>query len=128
MPTKSSRDGYAWEAQFVRWLRKLGFNARRTGRGPDIALGDVAGIPGWAIELKATKEFNLAADLAQASREAERKGVDNYCVVYKRRNHSADQAYMVLPAYIGVKFLALIGDELELAERVMMDMHQGEGI
>jgi hypothetical protein len=59
--------------------------------------GDVAGVPGWTLELKATQRIALAEALTEAKVEAAHAGTLDYAAIIKRRNHPVASAYVVMP-------------------------------
>lgn len=64
MTTRSARKGSTFERQIVDHLRgEFGAHLSRPRAGAAHDLGDIAGIPGWTLELKAF------ADLARGARE-----------------------------------------------------------
>jgi Holliday junction resolvase len=96
--TLPRRRGSRFEADVCTFLREHGFPlAERRVMGGARDRGDVAGIPGWVIECKATRELDLAGALTEAKAEAVHASTDNYAAVLKRRNHPVSSAYVVLP-------------------------------
>ena len=60
----AKRKGPAFEGQVVSYLREHGFpQAERRVMGGSRDRGDVAGVPGWVLELKATRALDLAEAL-----------------------------------------------------------------
>ena len=80
MGAMSRRKGATAERAVVSYLRSLGVPADRTSRGADVhGMGDIDGIPGLVIEVKAAKSPAPAAWLDQLDAEmaaaAARRGV-----------------------------------------------------
>lgn len=104
----SRQKGTSFETAVVRWLQDHGFPnvERRALRGKRDA-GDIAGLPGWVLECKATKVIDLAGACDEARREsllASAWPVENivppmWSVVVKRRNRNVSDAYVVMPLY-----------------------------
>lgn len=95
---KSKRTGTGFEVLCVSYLRDHGFPwaERRAQEGVNDR-GDVSGIPGVVIECKAEKAIDLAGYMGELKVEMANAKVDTGFVVVKRRMHSVDQAYAVLP-------------------------------
>jgi hypothetical protein len=70
----------------VRWLQAHGFPLaeRRALRGRDDR-GDIAGIPGVALEVKNCNRTELAVWMDEAKAEAANAGVSTFAVIHKRR-------------------------------------------
>ena len=91
--------GSTFEREVVRVLHEHGHpHAERSyGAGRPRDVGDVAGIPGFVIEVKACRCFDLAGWLDEATREAANAGEGAVgVVVAKRRGHGPEDAYAVL--------------------------------
>jgi hypothetical protein len=96
--TAAKRRGSRFEADVVAYLAEHGFPlAERRVMGGTRDRGDVAGIPGWTLELKAERGLDLAGALSEAKTEAVNAGTLDYAAVLKRRNHPVAGAYVVLP-------------------------------
>lgn len=95
--TSAKRKGSAFETAVVAYLAEHGFPlAERRVMGGTRDRGDVAGIPGWTLELKATRDLDLAGALTEAKTEAAHAGTLDYAAVIKRRMHPVGSAYVVL--------------------------------
>lgn len=92
----AKRAGRAFEAAVVGWLVANGwpYAERRALRGIRDG-GDVAGIPGLCIEVKATKSIDLATALTEAEAEAAACGAEVWVAVIKRRRSPVGRAYAV---------------------------------
>ena len=91
--------GSAFEREVVRVLRDHGHpHAERSyGAGRPRDVGDVAGLAGFVVEMKACRSFDLAGWLDEAAREAANAGEGVVgVVVAKRRGHGPEDAYVVL--------------------------------
>ena len=96
--TAAKRRGSRFEADVVDYLAGHGFPlAERRVMGGTRDRGDVAGVPGWTLELKAERSLDLAGALSEAKTEAANAGTLDYAAVLKRRNHPVAAAYVVLP-------------------------------
>lgn len=62
--------------------------------------GDITGIPGWCLELKAEKKIDLATAQKEAVKEAKNRGVSRFVSIHKRRQHGVGDAYCVLPLWL----------------------------
>lgn len=109
----SRQKGTAFETAVVRYLQDQGFGAaeRRALSGKNDR-GDVAGLPGWTLELKAEKAISLASYVDEARTEAVNAGTDLYAAVVKRRGKGVSEAYVVLPLQVFVKALCLSCDDV----------------
>ena len=95
------RKGFAFGAQVVGFLQKHGVpQAERRVMGGSRDRGDMAGVPGWVLELKATKALDLASALSEAQREAGNAGVSRYAAILKRRQHGVADSYVVIPLHL----------------------------
>ena len=86
---KASREkGKRGEREFAALCRQFGFEARRgqqySGEGGD----DVAGLPGFHIEVKRTERLDLYGAMGQAARDAAKREGAPHPLVAHRRNHS----------------------------------------
>jgi hypothetical protein len=92
------RKGSAFESAVVAYLAEHGFpDCERRVMGGIRDRGDVAGVPGWTLELKAERSLDLAGALTEAQLEAVHAGTANFAAILKRRSHSIADAYVVLP-------------------------------
>lgn len=97
----AKRKGSTFAAQVVGYLQEHGFpQAERRVMGGSRDRGDVAGVPGWVLELKATRALDLAGALSEAQREAATAGVSRYAAILKRRQHGVADSYVVIPLHL----------------------------
>ena len=91
--------GSAFEREVVRVLHEHGHPhaARAYGAGRPRDVGDISGVPGFAVEVKACRSIDLSGWLDEAAREAANVGPSVLpVVVAKRRGHPPEDAYAVL--------------------------------
>lgn len=95
----ASKDkGTRFETDVVRYLQANGFPyAERRALAGNLDKGDITGLPGIVLELKATKSIDLAGAVTEAEIEAKNAGVDTFAAVIKRRNKATSEAYAVMP-------------------------------
>lgn len=106
MANPSKRKGSAFERDVVDYLKVNGFPwaERRALEGVNDR-GDVAGIPGVVLEVKACKQIDLAGFMGEAEREAANAGVSIFAVIAKRRMKPTSEAYAVMPLRLLVELL-----------------------
>jgi hypothetical protein len=107
----SKRKGTAWESQVVEHLRTHGapYAERRALCGAQDR-GDIAGIPGIAIECKSAARHELAAWVDEAETERANDGADVAAVWIKRRGKTSPGAGFVILTGDGLlKLLAAAG-------------------
>lgn len=92
MSTKSKAKGTAAEREVVRYLANWWPAAERRALSGNKDKGDVAGIPGVVVEVKAAKAQQLAAWKRETLVEAENAGV-HYCVLVVKRPYKAVQEW-----------------------------------
>lgn len=97
----SRQKGTAFETAVCRYLSEEHSLPveRRALRGARDC-GDVAGLPGFVLELKNCKRSELAAWMDEALVEAANDGAPYYAVIHKRRGKNVSQAYVSLPLEI----------------------------
>lgn len=61
--------------------------------------GDVVW-PGWVLELKCTREIDLAGALTEAARAATRNHLRRFAAVHKRRMKGVAESYVTLPLWL----------------------------
>jgi hypothetical protein len=91
--------GSTFEREVVRVLHEHGHPRaeRAYGAGRPRDVGDVSGIPGFAVEVKACRSLDLAGWCDEATREALNVGAGAVgVVVAKRRGRPAEDAYVVV--------------------------------
>lgn len=93
----SKRKGTAFETLVVRWLQDNGFPfAERRALAGSYDKGDIAGVPGIALECKATKAFTPSEFVDEANIEAHNAGVPTGVAIVKRRGKGAGDAYVLM--------------------------------
>jgi Holliday junction resolvase len=104
--SRSTRAGTAAERAVVTYLQANGFpHAERAPRWGARDRGDVLGMPGVVVEVKAQRALNLAAALAEAQVEAANAGVRRYLAVLKRRRRPVGEWYALMPLWLAVELL-----------------------
>lgn len=86
------------ETAVVDYLRENGhpYAERRARRGVNDA-GDVAGLPGWALEIKNCNRIELGEWAKEAEREAKNAGAPWWAVVHHRRGRNIADTYVTMP-------------------------------
>lgn len=90
--------GSAFEREVVAVLREHGhrYAERSYGAGRPDDVGDVDGLPGYVLEVKAHRSIDLAGFMDEAIAEAANAGPGTIpVVVAKRRGRPAEDAYVV---------------------------------
>jgi hypothetical protein len=94
MSNPSKAKGTSAESLLVAYLRRWWPNAERRSLNGTKDRGDVAGIPGTVIEVKACKEMDLAGWLreldAEMANEQAHTGTEPYGVVIAKRRGTLD--------------------------------------
>lgn len=94
----SKRKGTWFETAVVNYLRdEHGLPVERRALRGTRDCGDITGIPGWVLELKACRALDLAGWMDEAMKEAANDGSPYYAVVAKRRMKGVQQSYVVMP-------------------------------
>lgn len=106
---KSKRKGSLFERQVADYIAQTvpGVD-RRVLRG-NRDQGDIGGLPQWTLELKATREIDLAGAIDKARVEAKNAGTPYYAAIVKRRGKGVAAAYAVMTVE---QWLALAASEL----------------
>jgi Holliday junction resolvase len=107
MASPEKRKGSLAERLVVEYLRAHGFSqARRTQAGTRGDIGDIDGVPGFAIEVKNHARLDLAGWVTQMLAEMEEKGVDNGVVIAKKRGTTdPGEWYAITPLRLWAKML-----------------------
>lgn len=98
MSSSSKRKGTAWETLVVRAIQEHGwpYAERRVLHGTN-DLGDVINFPGWTIEAKNQRAFDLSGWMKELDVERKRAGTPWGALVVKRPRYSqAEDAYAVM--------------------------------
>jgi hypothetical protein len=105
--------GTRFETEIVEYLKANGFPyaERRAMRGSRDA-GDIAGIPGIAIEAKNWKTLALGEWMGEAEVGARNAGVRRYALWHKRRMKPIPESYVTIPAWL---FVELLRDDVKEA-------------
>jgi hypothetical protein len=97
MTNRSKQKGTTAESAIVAFLRDNGFpHAERRALHGAADRGDIAGIPGIAIESKSCAKFEPAAWLDEATTERANDLADYGVVWFKRRGKSSPGSWFVL--------------------------------
>jgi hypothetical protein len=111
--SRSKRVGTAAETLVVDFLRLAGFRyAERRALKGQADCGDVTGLPGVVIEVKACKEMKLAEWMDETEAERENAGADIAVCWHKRRGKGSPRDWYV--TMTGAQFLDLLSDEAAL--------------
>lgn len=105
----AKKAGTAWETEIVNYLTTQGWpHAERRRLAGQADRGDIAGVPGVAIEAKNTRALDLARAVDEATVEAGNAGVGVGVAWIKRRGKpSAADGYVVMA---GETFVALLAE------------------
>jgi hypothetical protein len=108
---KSKAKGSKFEQDAVDFLVANGHpHAERRVMGGINDRGDIAGIPGWTLELKATKQIDLATAQKEAEVESDNAGTTRFASIHKRPRKSIADAYAVIPLWL---FAELLRDNVD---------------
>jgi hypothetical protein len=104
------RKGSAAELAVAKWLRKLGWiHAERSRSGWTDDRGDIDGMPGVCIEVKAEKKIDIPGYLRELEVEIENAKAWTGTVIIKRRGSmNVDDWYAVMPAKIWAELLLML--------------------
>lgn len=107
MASSEKRKGNAAERAVVDYLRRQGFTqARRIQSGTRHDVGDIDGVPGFAIEVKNHARLDLAGWVNQLVAEMDAKGVENGVVIAKKRGTTdPGEWYAITPLRLWAKML-----------------------
>jgi Holliday junction resolvase len=92
------RRGSAFERDVVHYFQTHGFPAaeRTYGAGRPQDVGDIGGLAGFVVEVKAHRSIDLAGFVDEAEIERANAGAQFGVVIAKRRNKSTGQSYVVM--------------------------------
>lgn len=114
--SKSKARGTRFESDVVGYLREHGFPyAERRAQSGNRDRGDITGIPGWCMELKATNRIDLGEFMAEAEIEARNANCEDFALIVKRRMKSVGESYAVVPLRLLVELMAYDGRPAEVA-------------
>lgn len=106
----AKKAGTSWESAIVATLIKHGWpHAERRRLSGAFDKGDIAGVPGIAIEAKNTAKYDLAGAVGEANVEAVNAGARIGVAWIKRHGKTSPlDGYVVMD---GATFLRLIGED-----------------
>jgi len=104
------RKGSAAELAVAKWLRKLGWiHAERSRAGWQDDRGDIDGLPGICIEVKAEKKIDIPGYLRELEVEMENAKAWTGTVIIKRRGSTnVDDWYAVMPAKVWGELMLML--------------------
>ena len=104
------RKGSAAELAVAKWLRKLGWiHAERSRAGWQDDRGDIDGMPGVCVEVKAEKKIDIPGYLRELEVEMENAKAWTGTVIIKRRGSTnVDDWYAVMPAKVWAELLFML--------------------
>ena len=110
MTSPQKRKGSAAELAVAKWLRKLGWiHAERSRAGWQDDRGDIDGMPGVCIEVKAEKKIDIPGYLRELELEMENAKAWTGTVIIKRRGSTnVDNWYAVIPAKIWGELMLML--------------------
>ena len=110
MTSPQKRKGSAAELAVAKWLRKLGWiHAERSRAGWTDDRGDIDGMPGVCIEVKAEKKIDIPGYLRELEVEMENAKAWTGTVIIKRRgSRNVDDWYAVMPAKIWGELMLML--------------------
>ena len=110
MTSPQKRKGSAAELAVAKWLRKLGWiHAERSRAGWQYDRGDIDGMPGVCIEVKAEKKIDIPGYLRELEVEMENAKAWTGTVIIKRRGSTnVDDWYAVMPAKIWGELMLML--------------------
>ena len=110
MTSPQKRKGSAAELAVAKWLRKLGWiHAERSRAGWTDDRGDIDGLPGICIEVKAEKKIDIPGYLRELEVEIANAQAWTGTVIVKRRGSmNVDDWYAVMPAKIWGELMVML--------------------
>jgi hypothetical protein len=110
LTSPQKRKGSAAELAVAKWLRKLGWiHAERSRAGWQDDRGDIEGMPGVCIEVKAEKKIDIPGYLRELEVEIENAKAWTGTVIIKRRGSTnVDDWYAVMPAKIWGELMLML--------------------
>lgn len=108
MTSRERRKGNDFELAVVAYLREHGFPfaERAYGAGRPDDCGDIDGLPGWCLELKAQERLAVPEWVREAEREAVNARAPWWALIAKRMNKPIRAAYVVMSLEQFAKLLA----------------------
>ena len=110
MTSPQKRKGSAAEPAVAKWLRKLGWiHAERSRAGWQDDRGDIDGMPGVCIEVKAEKKIDIPGYLRELEVEiAHAKAWTGTVIIKRRGSTNVDDWYAVMPAKIWGELMVML--------------------
>jgi len=110
LTSPQKRKGSAAELAVAKWLRKLGWiHAERSRAGWTDDRGDIDGMPGVCIEVKAEKKIDIPGYLRELEVEMANAQAWTGTVIVKRRGSTnVDDWYAVMPAKIWGELMVML--------------------
>ena len=110
MTSPQKRKGSAAELAVAKWLRKLGWiHAERSRAGWTDDRGDIDGMPGVCIEVKAEKKIDIPGYLRELEVEMDNAKAWTGTVIIKRRGSTnVDDWYAVMPAKVWGELMLML--------------------
>lgn len=110
MAHPNKRKGNRAELLVAKWLRSLGWvNAERSRAGWTDDRGDIDGLPGVVIEVKAEKKIDLPGYIRELENEIGNARAWTGTVIVKRRgSENVDDWYAVMPAKLWGELLRML--------------------
>jgi hypothetical protein len=110
LTSPQKRKGSAAELAVAKWLRKLGWiHAERSRAGFQDDRGDIDGMPGVCIEVKAEKKIDIPGYLRELEVEIENAKAWTGAVIIKRRGSTnVDDWYAVMPAKVWGELMVML--------------------
>jgi hypothetical protein len=110
LTSPQKRKGSAAELAVAKWLRKLGWiHAERSRAGWTDDRGDIDGMPGVCIEVKAEKKIDIPGYLRELEVEIENAKAWTGTVIIKRRGSTnVEDWYAVMPAKIWGELMLML--------------------
>jgi hypothetical protein len=113
MTRTAKQNGTEAETRVAEFLRPYFPEIRRLAPAGIADTGDLGGIVGLTVQVKAQHQLKLAAWVDQAATQAQRAGTDHYVVVHRRWGKgNPGQWYVTMPlANFAPLYLAVAGAE-----------------
>ena len=112
MTSPQKRKGSAAELAVAKWLHKLGWiHAERSRAGWQDDRGDIDGLPGICIEVKAEKKIDIPGYLRELEVEiANAKAWTGTVIIKRRGSTNVDDWYAVMPAKIWGELMVMLDE------------------
>ena len=110
MAHPNKRKGNRAELLVAKWLRTFGWiNAERSRAGWTDDRGDIDGMPGVCVEVKAEKKIDLPGYIRELENEMGNARAWTGAVIVKRRgSEDVNDWYAVMPAKVWAELLAML--------------------